>query len=251
MENTVVTLKNEVDRLNTQISDMRTSCSKRENELDGECQTQQRANQNKQVLINHLTDVNNKLQENLTSALEFSEALEKIGSKHQPEPATSSYVPPNSKLALTDDNDRISDTPSIILFHDSLCRTINNTMMSRENISMSKIWAPTMDAVQREVMGLESEVDAIVIHSLTRKVGDVSPEDLTSITYETVDKCLTKAGKVIISLIVDREDDPMIRIKAEAVNAMIKLKYVDHPQVLVCHHNNLRERTFKKTTYYT
>ena len=38
----------------------------------------------------------------------------------------------------------------------------------------------------------------------------------------------------------------MIRIKVEAVNAMIKLKYMDHPQVMVCHHDNLRKRKFKK-----
>ena len=57
---------------------------------------------------------------------------------------------------------------------------------------------------------------------------------------------MTKTEKVIVSLIVDREDDPENRAKAEAVNAMIKLEYMNNPKVLVCNHDNLRERKYRQ-----
>ena len=117
-------------------------------------------------------------------------------------------------------------------------------MMSRENVSITKIWAPTLGETQEKVEEID-RTDRIVIQALTRNLDKTSMEELTSLTFETVEKCLTKAEKVIISLIVDREDDYSTRAKAEAVNANIKLKYINNPNVFVCHHDNLRERRFK------
>ena len=51
---------------------------------------------------------------------------------------------------------------------------------------------------------------------------------------------------MIVSLIVNREDDETIRAKAEVVNAKIKLHYLNNHRVLVCHHDNLRDRKFRR-----
>ena len=50
----------------------------------------------------------------------------------------------------------------------------------------------------------------------------MATDEFTALTFRTVEKCLAKAEKVIVSLIVDREDDAETRTKAEAVNALIK-----------------------------
>ena len=71
-------------------------------------------------------------------------------------------------------------------------------------------------------------------------------EEFTSSTFRTVDKCLAKAEKVVVSLIVDREDNLETRAKAEVANAMIKLKYMNNPRVLVCNHDNLRDRKYRQ-----
>ena len=78
LENTIVTLKDEIERSQSQISSMRESCSKRENDLDRQCQTLQTENRAKQDIINHLTDTNNNLQGNLVVALHVSETLRKL-----------------------------------------------------------------------------------------------------------------------------------------------------------------------------
>ena len=48
------------------------------------------------------------------------------------------------------------------------------------------------------------------------------------------------------SLIVDREDDYMVRAKADLANAIIKVKYLENHKVFVCHHNNLRDKRYRK-----
>ena len=74
----------------------------------------------------------------------------------------------------------------------------------------------------------------------------MSPDDLAALVFETVDRCLTKTDKVIVSLIVDREDEVEYRAKADAVNALIKLKYMNNTNISVCSHDNLRERKYKQ-----
>ena len=79
--------------------------------------------------------------------------------------------------------------------------------MIKENVVRTKIWSPTLRETQVKVDKID-RTKRIVLQGLTRQVPDMSTEELTSLTFSTVEKCLTKADKVILSLIVDREDSP-------------------------------------------
>ena len=50
--------------------------------------------------------------------------------------------------------------PKVILFHDSLCKEINETM-SRESVQTKKIWAPTLPAIQENINPIDDEPDVL------------------------------------------------------------------------------------------
>ena len=238
LENTINDQREEIGRLNAVLSDLKTKSSQREIQLDCQCQSQQTQIEGKQDIINFLTQTNTKLQENLTEVLKRQEEASPVVTT----PITGTQNVNVSDTSLRQDS---HDRPTVVLFHDSLCNKINNTMMSKEKVSITKVWAPTLGETQEKVDDVD-RVDRIVIQGLTREVGDMDTGEYTALTVSTVDKCLTKAEKVIVSLIVDREDDVEIRAKAEAVNAMLKLKYMNNSDVLLCNHDNLRDRRYRQ-----
>ena len=245
LENMVAGLKDENKRLNAVLSDLKSSCSSRENNLDLQCQKQQTEIRSKQDIINVMDAAMNKLQENLSEALKRDSApLPSVSVTPSPTTVASNITTTSRDSSTRDNGSPV--TPNVVLFHDSICNNINTTMMNRENVTITKKWGPTLRDIQEQVVDINfCHADRIVLQCLTREVGDMSTEDFTELTFDTVEKCLTKADKVIVSLIVDREDNYETRAKAEAANAMIKLKYVDNLKVLVCHHDNLRGRKFK------
>ena len=114
-------------------------------------------------------------------------------------------------------------TPNVVLFHDSLCKHINNTILSREGVTTTKVWAPNLLHIQEKVENMQF-TDAIVIQSLTREVNeDSNREDVLALASETVDKCLQKSGKVVISSIIHREDDDTLGVKAEIVMPILNI----------------------------
>ena len=55
---------------------------------------------------------------------------------------------------------------NVVIFHDSLCKEIKDTIMVNENVTTIKTWAPYLKEIQQEVEEME-KVDTIVIESLT------------------------------------------------------------------------------------
>ena len=148
----------------------------------------------------------------------------------------------NDTIANTDENKK--NQPTVILFHDSLCKGIKDTIMVNEHVKTIKTWAPYLSDIQKEVEEIEN-VDTIVIESITRHLTDMDPDSIVQLTKETVDVCLTKANNVIISSIIKRDDDPAINEKAENVNLKLRYQYLNSPQVLVCNNDNLCDRKFR------
>ena len=69
---------------------------------------------------------------------------------------------------LTYESRPLSPTePKVILFHDSMCGKINDTLCSREKIKVEKVWAPQLINLQEEIDKLEENVDLIAIHTMT------------------------------------------------------------------------------------
>ena len=69
--------------------------------------------------------------------------------------------------------------------------------------------------------------------------------EMETMIKETVAKAATKANKVIISSIVCRDDNEMIKMKAEVVNANLKYAFLNDPKVIVCDNGNLRDKKFR------
>ena len=85
----------------------------------------------------------------------------------------------------------------------------------------------------------------VVVQSLTRALDNISTEDILKQTSDTIELCLNKADKVVISLIISRDDDPLVDAKADLVNANLKFKYLNNPKVIICNNDNLRDKKFK------
>ena len=136
------------------------------------------------------------------------------------------------------------DNVKVILLHDSLCGKINDTILSRENITMKKIWAPNLNEINKTLDEMDN-TDTIVIQALTNDLRDKTINDMEEIIKETISKASTKAKHVVISTIVGREDDDSLKAKAEVINANIKYTYLKDPTVLVCDNGNLKDVKFR------
>ena len=63
--------------------------------------------------------------------------------------------------------------------------------------------------------------------------------------HDVIEKALQKAKKVVFSTIISRDDEPFLDAKAAAVNASIKLKYMNKPNVIICINENLKDKKFR------
>ena len=122
----------------------------------------------------------------------------------------------------------------VVIFHDSLCKNIKDTIMINENVKTTKTWAPTLNEIQDKVENMDN-VDTIVIESTN---------EIVELASKTVETCLQKGNKVVISSIIQRDDDKEVGDKAENVNVNLMYKYLNNPRVMVCNNDNLRERKF-------
>ena len=135
--------------------------------------------------------------------------------------------------------------PNVVLFHDYMCGKVNNTVLSKEAVDVNKVWAPKLSDVRYEVEKMDENVDVIVIHSMTNDLKDRDADEITHTTEEIVNLSLQKSNKVVISTIISRDDDPLLDAKASAVNANIKLKYLNKQNIYICENGNLRDKKFR------
>ena len=127
--------------------------------------------------------------------------------------------------------------------HDSLCRHVNNTLLSREKVQVKKVWAPDMRQMDEALDQVNAKV--VVLESWTRDLSTMNVEEMNQRMDEVITKALTKAEKVVISTIVNREDVAGIGIKVGLVNAHIILTYTENKSVVVCDNSTLQSREFR------
>ena len=132
----------------------------------------------------------------------------------------------------------------VIILHDSLCGKINETILSRENVKTKKIWAPNFEEMEKTLDEIE-HTEVIVVQAFTRDLDNLEVNEMNDRINEIVIKALTKAQKVVVNTIVNREDIQHVGVKAELVNARIKYMYLNHENVLVCDNRNLNDSKFR------
>ena len=176
-------------------------------------------------------DRNKSLESNLSIALKNNTKISVINKEKEND---ESQIKPNE-----------INQPKVVLLHDSLCGKVNETILSRENISTKKVWAPNINDMNKKLDEIEN-VDVVVIQALTRNLSGTSINDIEKMIKETTTKASTKAKKVIISTIVGREDSDMMKMKAEVLNASIKYTYYNDPNVFICDNDNLKDKKFRE-----
>ena len=227
------------------LSSLQSTCSDREANLDKQCTLQQSEIQGKQDLINTLQNQLTSVHEMRTSfESNFKSALEKQNTIQPPSTSVSNTAGSASWNGV-DLTDIPINTRKVFIFHDSLVNDINNSLMGRDDVNVTKVWAPTLDEIREEVAQIEN-ADTIIVQALTRDLGNLSIDVFLPKLYETIDICLTKSEKVIISLVVRRYDKKDIETKVDFANASIKFKYLNNNAVLICIHDNLDDKKYRK-----
>ena len=237
-QNEVEKTKHEVVRLNEVIGSMQRGKRERENELELQCRSLR-------------TEVNSKQQtlEDLQIAFKGLEtSIAKVAdgkSQRQSQPLN------RPKTFVTEEDDEISNTtnpsPKVVIYHDSLCKPINDTIMVREKVEVKKIWAPTLSDIENKLSEQTEPPSCIVIQALTREVDKKDPAEYVSEITSTVEMGLTKTERIVLCLIVDREDSDLARNRVKAVNGLLQVQYMDNPNVFVCEHDNLRDPRNRKS----
>ena len=189
-------------------------------------------------------EVNALLKTQMTEVTQLNKSLQesinRLSKQQNMRPAQVS----NHETHTDEDDDGDDGREEIVILHDSLCKKVNDTILSRENVKVKKIWAPDIDRMEAALDDVSAKV--IVLEAWTRDLDRLDVEDMTQKIIELVSKALSKAEKVVISSIVNREDIDDIDLKVNSVNAFILLKYKRNESVIVCDNSVLNHRDFRE-----
>ena len=227
----------EVTRLTETIESLQTGRRERESELEFTCQGLRTQLDSKQKTLDDLLTQFTGLEKTITK---WSD-----GNRTQKQ-RTAKQTNGSEKHDDNEQQDPPQPQPKVLLYHDSLCKPINQTIMVREKVDVEKVWSPTLLETNTAIDKITDTPDCIVIQALTREVCKKDPAEYVNDVVETVEKALTKAKKVVISLIVDREDKPLARNRVKAVNGLLQVRYMDISNIVICEHENLRDPRNRK-----
>ena len=236
-------MRNDNKQLNENVSELRQKCMDNEMKYESaamkHAQVSEKNVSNQETIsilkheIENANERNNILEKNFDKIMIRLNTIEKVNCTEKKDDDISDIDTSNN-----------TQQPSVILFHDSLCKSINPTILSNEKVTMKKIWAPTLADVQKEITEI-SRSNVIVLEPLTRSLSTLSTEDIIKQTIDTIEMCLEKTDKVVLSSVITRDDDKVIDATAELVNANLKFRYLGNSNVLVCNNDNLRDRKFR------
>ena len=139
-----------------------------------------------------------------------------------------------------DDND---DEDEVVILHDSLCKRVNNTLLSREKVTVKKKFAPDIVRMEEALDNIDCNV--VVLQAFTRDLSKMTVEEMNQKIAALIEKALTKVNKVVVSLIVRREDVEDIDLKANRVNTFIMHQYLRNDSVVVCDNKKLYDSKFR------
>ena len=143
-----------------------------------------------------------------------------------------------------DDDEEEDARDEVVILHDSLCKHVNDTILSRENVNVKKIWAPNIEKMEEALDNVNSKV--VVLEAFTRDLNKMDTDEMSQKIAGLVSKAATKADKVVLSTIIRREDIDDIDLRSNVVNAYMQLKYKRDGNVVVCDNYKLYDSRFRK-----
>ena len=152
----------------------------------------------------------------------------------------------NASTETDEDVNDAGEKKDVIILHDSLCRRINESILSREGIQTSKIWAPDLEKMSESLDEMEdSSARVIVLEALTRDLSTLTADQVMEKSREVIEKAKLKADRVVLSSIIRRDDDEQHSAKADIVNGTLKYSYATDEEVLICDNGNLFDPKFR------
>ena len=130
-----------------------------------------------------------------------------------------------------------NERDEVVILHDSMCKRVNNTLLSKEGVNVKKMWAPDMDAMEEALDNTNSKV--VVLQAFTRDLPNMSTDEMIQRIEGLVTKAITKSDKVVVSTIIRREDIKDIGLKLNVVNDSLLWKYKDDDRVVTCDNHKL------------
>ena len=198
-------------------------------------------------------DVRTKLDTNFQVNTTLREQVQQLVELNKSLQATINRTPDRQNLTQQQRDDEDGDSggnevettrDEVVILHDSMCGKINDSLLSREKVTVKKVWAPDLDHMEEALDDVDAKV--VVLAALTRDLDQMETNEMNERITGLVSKALTKANKVVISTIIMREDVVDIDLKVNLVNAHIKMKYKRNDNVVVCDNYKLDDPTFRK-----
>ena len=185
--------------------------------------------------LDDLVGANKRLENNLTISL----------SQNAPTNAPTKLIEIEESQRKTEFSDENNNPGRVLIFHDSLCGEINNTILSREMVDTKKVWAPDFRQME-EQLNKTQNTETIVLQAFTREITSKSVEEINKEIDVVVNKALMISKNIVISTIVAREDTHDIKYKIDSINANMKYKYRDNERVFICDNANLNNEKFRR-----
>ena len=192
-------------------------------------------------------EVNNALKDQIKTLVEINLNLQTSISRP---PARRNANPQPSRQSTSDqeepgeEEDDEGTRDEVVILHDSLCGKINDSLLSRENVRVKKVWAPDIERMEEALDNVDAKV--VVLEAWTRDLNNMEIDEMNQKIAGLVSKAVTKAEKVVLSTIIRREDEEDIDLKADFVNAYMKLTYKRNEDVVVCDNYKLYDGRFRK-----
>ena len=190
-------------------------------------------------------EVNKALKEQVNELINLNKAIHTSASHRRPQqsnnPAQERMLDRNESGDEEDDEHDARD--EVVILHDSLCRKINDSLLSREKVSVKKVWAPDMERMEEALDNVNAKV--VVLQAWTRDLDKMEVDEMNQKIAGLVSKALSRCEKVVVSTIIRREDVEDIDLKADLVNAHVILKYKRNESVIVCDNFKLYDSKFR------
>ena len=126
--------------------------------------------------------VNNSLKEHVDKLLALNKDLQqsmhhRAGQQNQQNQSRHVEVEDRSEDGEIDDDDENDEArDEVVLLHDSMCREINDTLLSREKIRVKKVFAPDLEKMEDALDNVNAKV--VVLQALTRDLSTIEAEKM-------------------------------------------------------------------------
>ena len=184
--------------------------------------------------------------ENLTLKREMHNLKAQL-EEHQRPAKTSSRKPSRQDQENSTSATPMRD-PDIVFIHDSIGNGITPGIMSKYNLSTTKIQAYTQDQARESINNIKGKPKAVVLHVGTNDIkNQVDADDIIK-NYDSLIKQLNQRlphSKIVLSNILPREDNQVFQRNVEYVNAAVNRKFATMNNIVTVRNSDIGKKLKK------